>query len=446
MNDKSLPCDLQAEQATLGSIFLDRDAILPVAPWLKAEYFFMQKHAWIYEAQAACTNRRIPPDLVNVTDELRRRERLDAVGGPAYLNSLSNSVPTACHVEYYGRIVERTALMRGLIQAGSKIVKLGFDDAEDFSDTLDQAEGLLSSLAQRKHDAAISFEDLAVRYESRLTTRRDRQETLTGISTGFASFDALTGGLQPSDLLILAARPAVGKTSLALNIAEHAAREGQRVAIFSLEMGSDQLMERMLSSATGIDMQVLRSGQISDDLLPRLYDALGVLSALPITVIDSGSLTAMDIRSQCRQLANDGGLDLVVIDYLQLMQGNVSRRADANRVQEVSEISRSLKLLARELNIPVLALSQLSRAVENRTSKVPMLSDLRESGSLEQDADIVLFIYREELYDPETDKKGMAELHIAKHRNGPTGVVPLRFFRSTTRFANLETYRQVEGY
>lgn len=446
MIGKPPPADLDAEKATLGSILLDRDAIIPVAPWLMPEFFYADKHTWIYEAQLACYNQRIPPDLVNVTDELRRRERLDSIGGVSYLIELSNSVPTAVHIEYYGRIVERTALMRGLISAGSKIAHLGYDETEDFNATLDQAEAELHKLSQRQvKDGAVPIGELTDTYFDFINRLGSEGGASIGLRTGFTDLDELTGGLQRSDLLILAARPAVGKTSLALNIAQNAATESQaRVVIFSLEMSRDQLMQRMLSTHTGIDMQSLRLGDIQDTALQTITEALGELSKLHIWVDDTPDISIMEMRSKCRRMQAEHGIDLVIVDYLQLMAGTVRR--DGNRVQEVSEISRGLKHLARELNVPVIALSQLSRAVEGRSSHVPMLSDLRESGSLEQDADIVMFIYREELYDPETDKKGVAELHLAKHRNGPTGVVPMRFFKSTTKFANLDTYRRLEGY
>ncbi len=443
--DKALPSDVNAERATLGSILLDRDAIIPIAPWLFPEYFYLEKHAWVYEAMVACYNRRVPPDIVNVSDELRRRERLEDAGGLAYLIDLSNSVPTAVHVEYYGRIVERTALLRRLIGAGGKIAAIGYDESDDLDAALDKAEAELFAVSQRRaNEGFVHIGQVVDTFYDQITQMQERGGEVVGIKTGFNDFDKLTGGLQRSDLLVLAARPATGKTSLALNIAYNVAREGSCVAIFSLEMSRDQLMQRMLATETGVDMQKIRTGQIRDSDLHLLTEALGKLSTLYIYIDDSPGASIMDVRSKCRRLQAEVGVDLVIIDYLQLMQG--SSRRDGNRVQEISEISRGLKALAREINVPVIALSQLSRAVESRTSHVPMLSDLRESGSIEQDSDIVMFIYREELYDPETDKKGIAELHLAKHRNGPTGVIPLRFFKSTTRFANLETYRQPEGY
>ena len=445
MSDKALPADINAERATLGAILLDRDAIIFVAPWLFAEYFYLDTHGAIYAAQLACYNRRVPPDLVNVTDELRRQDRLDAVGGVAYLIALSNSVPTSLHIEYYARIIERTALLRRTITAGGTIAALAFDETMEVEEVLNRAEAELLDITKRRaRRSYVTMSQAVDVVYNRIERLKEAGKTLTGIPTGFSDFDRKTGGLQKSDLLYLAARPAVGKTSLALNIAQHAATLDHTVAVFSLEMGYEQLVQRMLAAHTGIDMQRLRTGDIPDDSLYRLTEGLGHLSTLPIIIDDAGSATIMDVRSKARRIQAEQGLDLIIIDYVQLMQGG--GRKDGNRVQEISEISRGLKQMARELDVPVLALSQLSRAVESRTSKVPLLSDLRDSGSLEQDADLVIFIHREELYDPDTDKKGMAELHIAKHRNGPTGVVPLRFFTSTTRFAPMETFRVLEDY
>jgi replicative DNA helicase len=370
------------------------------------------------------------------------RTRLELVGGIAYLGELSAEVPTAVHVEYYGRIVERTAILRRLIECGGKITALGYDEREDLETTLDKAESELFSVSQRR--ATQDFVHIGTvvdSYFDQVTYLRDNRDQVVGVSTGYPDLDKLTGGLQPSDLIILAARPSVGKTALALSIAYNVGIHTRRtVGIFSLEMSREQLVQRMLAMHTGIDTQRLRTGNIDVDL-QVLMDAMGLISSASIYIEDTPGLSIMELRSRARRLRAQVGVDLIIVDYLQLMQG---RRSD-KRVQEVSEISRNLKSLARELNVPVIALSQLSRAVEGRTSHVPMLSDLRESGSIEQDADLVVFIYREELYDKETDKKGIAEIHIAKHRNGPLGIVPLRFDVRTTRFQNLERYRNADG-
>lgn len=442
--DRSLPSDVEAERATLGAILLNREAIVAVDGWLLPEHFYLEKHAWIYEAMQTCYRRRVPPDTSTVSDELRRRDRLEQIGGLLYLIDLANSVPTAVHIEYYARVVERTSILRRLITAGGKIAALGFDERDDLEATLEKAEAELSAVSQRRaNQDFVHIGQVVDAYFEQINYLKENRGEIVGVPTGYLDLDEVTGGLQRSDLIILAARPATGKTSLALCLAYNVALLGHgTVGIFSLEMSRDQLVQRILAMHTGIDTQRLRTGNIRDTDLQRLMEALGQLSGVPLYIEDSAGLSIADVRAKARRLHAEAGLDMLIIDYLQLMQG---RRSD-NRVQEVSEISRGLKQLARELDVPLIALSQLSRAVEGRSSHVPMLSDLRESGSIEQDADIVMFIYREELYDKETDKKGIAEIHIAKHRNGPTAVVPLRFDPNTTKFQNLERYRSPEGY
>ncbi len=443
MTHPELPQNIEAEKATLGSILLNREAIVAVAPWLLAEYFYMDRHAQIYEAMLACYNARIPPDTRTVSEELRRRERLDSIGGVPYLSDLVDTVPTSYHVEYYARIVERTALLRQLIKAGGKIAALGYDEREELENTLDQAEQTLFEVSQRRSNQDfIHIGQVIDSYYEQINYLQEHRGEVVGVPSGFRDLDELTGGLQQSDLIILAARPSVGKTSFALSLGYNVATRHQRnVGIFSLEMSRDQLVQRLLAMDTRIDSHRLRTGHLNEADLQNVMESMGRLAAVPIYIEDTPGLSIMEVRSKARRLQSQSGVDLIIIDYLQLMAG---KRSD-NRVQEVSEISRGLKALARELNVPVIALSQLSRAVEGRTSHIPMLSDLRESGSIEQDADIVMFIYREELYDKETDKKGIAELHIAKHRNGPIGVVPMRFDAATTRFDDL-TYRAPEGY
>jgi replicative DNA helicase len=443
MTHPELPQNIEAEKATLGSILLNREAIVAVAPWLLAEYFYMDRHAQIYEAMLACYNARIPPDTRTVSEELRRRDRLDSCGGVPYLSDLVDTVPTSYHVEYYARIVERTALLRKLINAGGKIAALGYDEREELENTLDQAEQTLFEVSQRRSNQDfIHIGQVIDSYYEQINYLQEHRGEVVGVPSGFRDLDELTGGLQQSDLIILAARPSVGKTSFALSLGYNVATRHQRnVGIFSLEMSRDQLVQRLLAMDTRIDSHRLRTGHLNESDLQNVMESMGRLAAVPIYIEDTPGLSIMEVRSKARRLQSQSGVDLIIIDYLQLMAG---KRSD-NRVQEVSEISRGLKALARELNVPVIALSQLSRAVEGRQSHIPMLSDLRESGSIEQDADIVMFIYREELYDKETDKKGIAELHIAKHRNGPIGVVPMRFDSATTRFDDL-TYRTPEGY
>jgi replicative DNA helicase len=442
--DRSVPFDLPSERAVLGAILLDRDAIVAVAPWLPPEYFYLEKHAMLYEAMLACYNRREPPDLATVAAELRRQERLDLVGGIAFLGEIVSEVPTAVHIEYYARAVEGSAVRRRLIEAGGKISAIGYDQTEDLETTLDKAEAQLFGVSQRRSTQDfVPIGQIVNQLFTQIESLQERRGEVAGVATGYTDLDEITGGLQPSDLIILAARPSVGKTSLALSLAYNVALTGHHtVGVFSLEMSRDQLVQRILAMHTGIDMQRLRTGNLRGDELNLVFEGMGVLSELPIYIEDTPGLSITEVRSKARRLASETGVKLLMIDYLQLMSG---RRSD-NRVQEVSEISRGLKALAREINVPVIALSQLSRAVEGRQSHVPMLSDLRESGSIEQDADIVMFIYREELYDRETDKKGIAEIHIAKHRNGPLGVIPLRFEARTTQFQNLERYRAPEGY
>jgi replicative DNA helicase len=443
MTHPELPQNIEAEKATLGSILLNREAIVAVAPWLLAEYFYMDRHAQIYEAMLACYNARIPPDTRTVSEELRRRERLDSIGGVPYLSDLVDTVPTSYHVEYYARIVERTALLRQLINAGGKIAALGYDESEELETTLDQAEQTLFEVSQRRSNQDfIHIGQVIDQYYEQINYLQEHRGEVVGVPSGFRDLDELTGGLQQSDLIILAARPSVGKTSFALSLGYNVATRHQRnVGIFSLEMSRDQLVQRLLAMDTRIDSHRLRTGHLNEADLQTVMESMGRMAAVPIYIEDTPGLSIMEVRSKARRLQSQSGVDLIIIDYLQLMAG---KRTD-NRVQEVSEISRGLKALARELNVPVIALSQLSRAVEGRTSHIPMLSDLRESGSIEQDADIVMFIYREELYDANTEKKGIAELHIAKHRNGPIGVVPMRFDSATTRFDDL-TYRTPDGY
>jgi replicative DNA helicase len=438
--EKLPPHNLEAEESVLGALLLERDAIIQVASTLRAEDFYRGSHAAIYRAILDLYNRREPPDIMTVAAELDRRGELENVGGYAALAALASGVPTAVHVEYYGQVVERTSLLRRIITAGTQIVNVGYNERLEIDEALDSAQRIMHDVAQdRRGRDFVSIAQVLEAYFDKLDFLQQHRGEVVGVPTGFVDLDQLTGGFQRSDLIILAARPGVGKTSLSLGLAHAAAQHGKTVAIFSLEMPAEQLVQRLLSMETGIDSHRLRLGHINDEEWESISRAFGKLAELQIYIDDSPGIGIMELRSKCRRLQAERGLDFVEIDYLQLMSG--SKRGD-NRVQEVSEISRGLKGLARELNVPVLSMAQLSRSVESRSSHIPMLSDLRESGSIEQDADMVMFIYREELYDPETEKKGLAELHIAKHRNGPLGVVNLRFFEKTTRFADLELYRE----
>lgn len=441
-SEKSLPASIEAERAVCGSILLNRDAIIAIASWLKPACFYLEKHTWVYEAALTCYEGGVPPDTITIAAELRRHNRLDALGGISYLSELIDSVPTSYHIEYYARQVERTALLRGLIIAGGTIAALGYDEQQDAEAAIGKAQAALDQLAgqrTRDDDGLVMISDVIDRrYHEIEAAQASGDQVKLGVQTGYLDLDEITGGLQKSDLIILAARPSVGKSSLATSLAYNIGGTGHRVDIFSLEMSREQNLDRLISMHTGINLQQIRQLRFNDDVLRIYMDALGYVNALPLAIDDRAALNVQDIRARIlRRQAKSGTPDLVIIDYLQLMGG--VRRSE-NRVQEVSEISRGLKQLAKELNVPILALSQLSRAVEGRTSHVPMLSDLRESGALEQDADIVMFIYREELYDKESDKKGIAEIHIAKHRNGPCAVIPMRFEAATTRFLDL-SYR-----
>lgn len=438
-----------AEQFTLGAILLDPDVTVLVNNILvDADDFYFEKHAMIYRAIRAVFDRRIRPNAATVYTELQRQGNHESVGGFSYLSHLTMVPPTATEVESYAVSVADMAWTRRALKNSAELAKIANDNEltreAKYLAMTDKLEALGRSASQQAFTSMATMSELIY---AQLEHQMEGDRKVSGVPTGYHELDNLTGGFQNSDFIILAARPATGKTSLALNIAYNSAKESEAtVAVFSLEMSREQLMQRMLATETGIDMQKVRLGEINDRELQLLTEALGRMSTLPMYINDTPACTVAHIRSRCMQLQAEQGLDLVIIDYLQLMQGGATGRRGENRQQEVSDISRGLKALARDLNVPVIALSQLSRAVESRSSNVPMLSDLRESGSLEQDADIVMFIYREELYNPDTDKKGVAELHIAKHRNGPTGIVPLRFFRSTTKFANLETYREAEGY
>lgn len=438
------PHNAEAEQSVLGSLLIDRDAIIKVASYLRSNDFYITANGHIYQAVLDLYNKREPTDFVTLSDELERRGILEDIGGVGYLSSLLNTVPTAVHVEYYGRIVEREATRRRLIDAGTEIVSIGFRDALDTEDALDEAERTLFDVSQKRQTKDFqAIADVIDRYFDQIDYLQEHRGDVVGVPTAYTDLDRLTGGLQRSDLLILAARPSMGKTAFALGMAYGAAlQHGRTVGIFSLEMSAEQLVQRLLATETGVDSHRLRLGMIDDSEWDRISRAFGRLSEANIFIDDAANASIMDVRSKARRLQAEHGLDLLIVDYLQLMSGG--RRSD-NRVNEIAEISRGLKGLARELNIPVVALSQLSRAVETRSDHRPMLSDLRESGSIEQDADIVMFIYRDEKYDEHTDKKGIAEIIVAKHRNGPVGTINLRFFEQTARFADLELYREPDA-
>ena len=438
--EKLLPQNIEAECGVLGSIIIDPEAIVQVAEFLFPDDFYRDAHRTIYEVIIQLYEQREAADFITICDELERRNKLEDVGGASYITSLINLVPTSGNVEYYGRIVERNAILRRLIEAAGQIAAVAYQE-EDADVALDKAEQPIFNISQRhaRSDFAL-LRDILSAYMNKLDQLHERRGTIVGVPTGFTDLDHLTGGLQKSDLIILAARPAIGKTSLALTMAHNTAIKHQRsVAIFSLEMSKEQLVQRLLSMDAAIDQQRLRTGWIEDDEWERIVYAMGTLSEANIWIDDTAGISTVEMRSKARRLHAERNIDLIIVDYLQLMQSmSGSGKRNENRVQEISEISRNLKSLARELNVPVLALAQLSRAVESRQSKVPQLSDLRESGSIEQDSDIVMFIYRDDVYNPETERKNIADIIVAKHRNGPVGTISLYFQASQTRFHDLE--------
>jgi replicative DNA helicase len=440
--DRQPPHNIEAEQSTLGSLIIDPEAYIRVAEFLRADDFYREAHRSIYAAIADLNERHEPADLITLCDELERRGVLAEVGGISYVTTLVNLVPTSTHVEHYGHIIERTATMRRLIAAAGQIATLGYEDNEDTEATLDRAEQILFAISQRRLAGDfLPLRTLLHDYLDRIDYVHQHRGEVAGVPTGFTDLDRLTGGLQPSDLIIIGARPSMGKTALCVSLAHASAmKHGTVVGMFALEMSAEQIVQRFMSIEAAVDQQRLRTGYIDDQEWDRIIAAAGALSEAPIYIDDTPGITTMEVRAKARRLAAQVPLGLIVIDYLQLMQGR--GRGDGNRVQEISEISRSLKGLARELDVPVVALAQLSRGVESRQDHHPMLSDLRESGSIEQDADIVMFIYRDEVYNPSTDRHGIADIIIAKHRNGPVGQVSLRWLEQTARFVDLELYHQ----
>lgn len=442
--DRVPPQSLEAEQSTLGSMLLDKEAIATAAEILVAEDFYRDAHRTIFDALISLFNKGEPADLITVTEALRQRNAIDAVGGASYISTLANTVPTSANCEYYAEIVKNRSIMRALVTAGSQIASIGYDQTADVPESLDKAEQLIFRISQSGETGTVSdMKTVLMSTFDRIERLYTTKGAITGLSTGFAELDNILSGLQPSELVVIAGRPSMGKTALALNIAEHVgANEGKPVLIFSLEMSREQLAQRMLCSQATVDGQRLRRGNLSEADWQRLSHAIGRLSEAPIFIDDSPSATALDIRTRARRLKAEHGLSLIIIDYLQLVQGH--GRVE-NRNQEIAEITRSLKTLARELEVPVISLAQLSRAVEATADKRPLLSHLRESGEIEQSADVVAFIYREDYYKPDTERRNIAEIIIAKQRNGPTGTIELMWQREYTRFRNLERFAQGES-
>ncbi len=432
-----LPFSLEAEQAVLGAVLADAQCLMRVLDLIRNRDFFYKKaHQLIYEGFLRLSEKSDNIDLVTVSEHLKNKNELEEVGGRSYLAELTSAAPVSANAEYYAKIVKEKFTLRSMILAGNRIVELGHHTDEDTEILVDKAEQIIFELAQNKaRESLVHIENVLTTSWEQLEERAANKNSLTGLNTGFYDLNSFTSGLQKSDLIILAARPSMGKTALALNIAENVALINRApVAIFSLEMGKEQLVQRLLCSRAEIDSSRVRTGQLRDDDWAKLGSAMGELGEAPIFIDDSAGVTVMELRGKCRRLkAQHGDLGLVIIDYLQLIEG---RSNNDNRVNQMGEISRGLKLLARELNVPIIALSQLSRAVESRQDKRPMLSDLRDSGAIEQDADIVLMIYRDEYYNPETEKAGIADLIIAKQRSGPVGSLELVFQSNITKFKN----------
>jgi replicative DNA helicase len=439
LQDRVPPQNIEAEQAVLGAIFLEPSTALTVASELLIpEDFYRISHQRIFNVMLKLSDSGEAVDLITVTEELAAMKELEDVGGVSYLSELAASVPTAANIEYYAKIVDEKSLLRRLIHTATTIASDGYNREDEVDALLGEAEKNIMEVAQRKNAGAFhNIKDVLVRTYDNIETLQNRVGDVTGIPTGFSDLDHMTAGFQRNDLIIVAARPSVGKTAFALNIAQNVAtKTDENVAIFSLEMGAEQLVMRMLCAEGNINAQNLRTGSLTDEDWRKLTMAMGSLSNSGIYIDDTPGIRVGEIRSKCRKLKQEHGLGMILIDYLQLIQGD--GRSGENRQQEVSEISRALKGLARELEVPVIALSQLSRGVEQRQDKRPMMSDIRESGSIEQDADIVAFLYRDDYYDKESENKNIIEIIIAKQRNGPVGTVSLAFVKEYNKFVNLE--------
>ncbi|MBI3624152.1 replicative DNA helicase [Candidatus Saccharibacteria bacterium] len=435
------PQNTEAEASMLGAILIDADAIVKIADAVTKDDFYEDRHKRIFEAMVQLYEKHSPIDVLTLTDQLRNTGFLDMVGGPAYLTELTNFVPTAAHVEQYAHIVAQKALRRRLIKASQDIVGLGYDETKNLQELIEEAETSLFEVSQRhiKQDVT-SLETILTESFDRLDELHKDTGKIRGVPTGFKDLDSILAGLQRSDLFVLASRPSMGKTALSLNIAHNVAiKSSLPVLMFSLEMSKEQLVDRMLAMESGVDAWALRTGNLSDADFEKISQAMGTLSEAQIYIDDSPSITVSDLRTKARREAHQRELGLVIVDYLQLMSGTNRFGSEGNRVQEISEISRGLKGIARELNVPLLALSQLSRSVESRTPPHPQLADLRESGSIEQDADVVAFIYREEYYNPQSDRRNITDIFIKKHRNGPVGAAELYFDRDKQRFSSLDS-------
>lgn len=439
MNESNIPQVVEIEKFVLGSMLIrDGEAVPSVAAILKADDFYRAENRTIFTAILKLYQNKISPNIFTLQEELRKSGKFDEIGGPRTVLALSEKAHTTAYSKYYAELIKEKSILRRLIQVGEEIIQEAFEAKKDLNDILDDAEKKIFAVTTQGERA--EFEHIAPILErsfDRINRAMNDPEGFTGVTTKLTELDKITSGFQKSDLILLAARPSMGKTALALNMAMNAALNDNVVAIFSLEMSKEQLGLRLLSSYSGVNSLSLSTGKMEDDEFNSVVDALEYINKPNLFIDDTAGITVLEVRSKARQIKNEHGLDFIVIDYLQLMQGESGRRSDYNRQQEISEISRNLKGLARELKVPILALSQLSRSVELRADKRPMLSDLRESGSLEQDADIVMFLYREEYYNRETENANIAELVIAKNRNGPTSIINLQFEKECMRFGTL---------
>jgi replicative DNA helicase len=438
-NGKIPPQNLDAEKSLLGAVLIDEEVLAGAAEITHAHDFYDKNHGLIFAGMMRLFEKHKPVDLLTLTDELKRKDELELVGGSAYLTELTNYVPTAAHASAYAEMIAQTAVRRRLIKASGDISELGYDESTTTQELLEKAEAELFSVSdQSTKQDLVSLESILTDSFDRIEELSKNKGSLRGVRTGYRDLDNMTAGLQKSDLIILAARPAMGKTTLVTNLAYNVATiEKKPVLFFSLEMSKEQLVDRMLADASGVDSWNIRTGNLSDNDFAKLSEAMGEMAEAPIYIDDTPGLSVLEMRTKARRIAHENQLGLIIVDYLQLMQANGNH--NGNRVQEVSEISRGLKLIARELNVPLIALSQLSRSVESRTPPIPQLADLRESGSIEQDADIVSFIYRPGYYEPDNPEvQNITDLIIAKHRNGPVGKVQLYFHPERLRFMSLD--------
>ncbi len=438
------PHSIEAEQSVLGALLLDKEAINTAIEHLRPDDFYKEANREIYEAVLVLNNRNEPVDLITLSEELKRRTTLESIGGINYLANLSSSIATTANTKYYCDIVEEKSILRRLIGSSNEIMGLAYDNSESVNTIIEKAEKNIFDITQGAHRKSFfPINEVLLKSFAQIEERAANKGQLTGITTGYADLDLKLSGLQKSDLILLAARPSMGKTALGVNIATNASLKGKgKVAIFSLEMSKEQLVQRIISSTAHVDLQKIISGNLVDDEWIQIVNSMAPLSKMDIYIDDTAGISMMEMKAKCRRLKVEKGLDLVVVDYLQLMQMDGKTE---NRQQEISSISRGLKALAKEMECPVIALSQLSRAPELRSDHRPILSDLRESGAIEQDADVVMFLYRDEYYDKESEQKNIAELIIAKHRNGPTGQIELVFKQEFTKFLNMEKYINVDN-